>query len=298
MVCLVELIRKEKQREQDSPLAGRPNNEGILITEIRKDRLRKKYQRTQAKTQENQTVNQSTNPLFPYWSMFSGIFNLNPTKPKKDVSLLEEIRKSQGTKKLYNIASVPVQPPVYDSTLIGKLKDHVMTRTYEPDDKLSVGDIGGKYQLLVTERCVDNPFIIDAELVKVIKKHTRDCATDYDKARAIFDWMDDNIRYGDGKRYVYRYRNSEEVLKTKEGVCGEMAYLYITMARSIGLTANYVSVSRDCWNKSVHHGCAHVETDRGGIFVDVAYQTFDINHRRYRIISDQEAIQNFKEWRH
>lgn len=290
---LLRLLQRDRSPDiGDEIRSSRSQNvrrEGILITEIRRNNSGKRYQCIQQ---------QNLQPAFPYWSLKyiqSAISNLGIKKGEPN--LVEEIRKQHGNRRLYHVSSVQIEQPTYDSELVRRVREDYLSKRTEPDDRLSVGEIDGKYQIMITERCVENPFIIDSELVKVIKKHTRNCTTDYDKARAIFDWFEENIEYGDRKRYSHRYRNSGEVLRTKEGVCGEMAYLYVSMARVVGLQSNYISVKRDCYRKKVHHGCAIVHTERGSILVDPAYHTFDIDHHEYHPVSDEEAIGLFKEWR-
>ncbi len=254
----------EKVRENKCHAGGR---EGILITEIRRDRKGK----------------------------YGGDYHsLDETVSSSE--MINEIRKDSTVKKLYTVS--PVSLPEPNPELVREIKESYRSFYGEPDDKLDVGGICGGYQLAVTEGCVSNPFIIDSELMKLIKKHTRGSRSDHEKAKAIFDWIEQNIQYGEGGRGMYRYKNSKEVLSTKEGICGEMAYLYITMARSCGLKSNYVSVKRDNRNKKVHHGCAAVDTERGRILADPAYHTFDIKHRRFSVISDKEATQMYNSWRY
>jgi len=115
------------------------------------------------------------------------------------------------------------------------------------------------------------------------------------KARAIFNWMEGNIRYGSSQRSV-GYRNSAEVMRDNEGVCGEMAFLYVPLARLASLTSGFVIVDRDDQGRKVHHACAYVETNRH-ILVDPAYHQFDIRHRDFRYLSDREAMDLFGQYR-
>ncbi|RMF55689.1 transglutaminase domain-containing protein [Candidatus Woesearchaeota archaeon] len=169
--------------------------------------------------------------------------------------------------------------------------------TEEVDNpSLDVSAIDSQYTVVLTEKDHYNPFIINEELVRIIRKHTRNCATDLEKARAIYDWIHDNIKYGE-IRGKFRYNNSEEVLHAKKGLCGEMAFLYTTMARSVGLTSNIVLVDRDDRWKKVMHACSVVYIDGREILVDPAYNKFDIHHKRYKILSDREVMEKFREWR-
>jgi hypothetical protein len=160
---------------------------------------------------------------------------------------------------------------------------------------LDLNPINSNYKLLLSEPNVNNPFVIDSGLIRIIRNYTRFYPGKEDRARAVFNWIENNIDYGNSEWYP-RYRNSSEVLKKRKGVCGEMVFLYITMARSVGLKCSYVAVRRDCNNQKVHHACAIVDAGRK-ILVDPAYNTFDIHHCQYKVLSDKEVIECFKQWR-
>ncbi|MBS3106970.1 transglutaminase domain-containing protein [Candidatus Woesearchaeota archaeon] len=151
------------------------------------------------------------------------------------------------------------------------------------------------YKVHVNDDSVIDPFAISNELIDIIRRETRHCSTREAKARRIFDWMQEHIDYR--KRGFRPYATSLETFRRGGGVCGEQAFLYVSMARSTGLRSGYVSVSRDYKHKKVHHGCASVDIERGRILVDPAYHTFDIKHCKYEHLRDVEIIDRFYEWR-
>ncbi|MBT5023141.1 transglutaminase domain-containing protein [Candidatus Woesearchaeota archaeon] len=159
---------------------------------------------------------------------------------------------------------------------------------------LDVGEIRDEYQLLVNDESVRNPFIVSSGLVDIIRNETKNLNSNEKKARRIYDWIEKNIEYGKGLK---KYSNSEEVINQRRGVCGEMAFVYVTMARCIGLKSSYVSVRRDYSGKKVHHACAVVRTERGNIFVDPAYHTYDVKHKDYEVLNDVEVLERFNQWR-
>lgn len=161
---------------------------------------------------------------------------------------------------------------------------------------LDIDGIDCEYQVLVSDDTVKNPFVISPNLVRIIKQHIRDNATKEERAKTIYDWIEKNISYGDLRRYR-GYSNTREVLQNKEGVCGEMAFLYIAMARVVGLVANYASIEIDCFNKKVSHGCAEVDRSKRKILVDPAYHRYDVKHKAYEILSDNEVMLRFSQWR-
>ena len=114
-------------------------------------------------------------------------------------------------------------------------------------------------------------------------------------AKNVYDFVLGEISYGD-KRRTTGYATAKEVWRNKEGVCGEMSYLYVSAARYLGLQSSYVSVSVDESGKPVSHACAAVWVP-DVVFVDIAYQTFDITHQKYELRSDRDVLRNFHNWR-
>ena len=159
---------------------------------------------------------------------------------------------------------------------------------------LDTTQIDPNYNVLITDGSIESPFMVSSQLIRIIRTTTRSFQSKESRARAIYDWIEKNIEYGKiGKRNSYI--NSDEVLNYRRGICAEMAFLYIAMARSIGLKANFVSVDIDFSGKRVHHACAVVETERGPVFVDPAYHRYDVRHKEYHIWKDKEIIKAFGE---
>ncbi|MEA3513843.1 MAG: transglutaminase-like domain-containing protein, partial [Nanoarchaeota archaeon] len=148
-------------------------------------------------------------------------------------------------------------------------------RQKQEQTKLNLNSIKNDYYVYINDASVINPFGLDAQVLATIKNETKDCYTQELKAKKLFDWFEENIKYGENKK-ITGYSTGQEVFRNKEGVCGEMAFLYVTMARGLGLKANYVSVKQDYEKKKVNHACAGVDVERGFILIDPAYDTFDI----------------------
>ncbi|MBU0629177.1 MAG: hypothetical protein KKC75_08370 [Nanoarchaeota archaeon] len=161
---------------------------------------------------------------------------------------------------------------------------------------LDTSQVDPGYRILITDDSVENPLVITSELVRIIRAATRDAPSKESKARRIYDWIEQSIEYGkiDGRK---GYIDSQEVLSYRRGICAEMAFLYIAMARSVGLRSNFVSVSKDYRGKKVNHACAVVETERGLVFVDPAYHKYDVKHQKYEIWNDKEIIGMFEKLR-
>jgi len=175
------------------------------------------------------------------------------------------------------------------------LYDKVKKSVDKSKPLLHVGSLRSEYMLAINDDSVLNPFLISTQLINVIRSYTEQCNTPEQIARSIFTWMQDNITYGDNVINV-GYQNSVEILKNKTGICGEMAFLFTTMARCCGLQSSWVDVKVDYRGKSVHHACSSVRL-RKEILVDPAYNTFDIKHKKYVLLNDAHAIRLYNQWR-
>ncbi len=166
-------------------------------------------------------------------------------------------------------------------------------------DSMSIDavDING-YNVSILDDSMHLPIIFcpDKAFIGEVKRTIHGIADEYARAKALFDWVEGNIRY-DHQKPTGTYRTAHEVFILEEGVCGEMAYLYITMARLAGLTAKYVEVDRDFSGKDVHHACAAVYPCQQEVFVDPAYHRFGVRHKAYRILDDREMFRRFLEVR-
>jgi len=166
-------------------------------------------------------------------------------------------------------------------------------------EESSVDVSGLSYRVILADESVMNPFAVDSELVRLVNRRTSALKSERSKAKSIFDWCMEHINYGTTKK-EFGYSNSLEVFRNREGICGEMAFLYIALTRSIGLCSSYVSVIKDFQKKRVRHACAVVYPKRDirkKLFVDIAYQRFDIQHKKVKILSDAEAISRYQQWR-
>lgn len=154
------------------------------------------------------------------------------------------------------------------------------------------------YRMSIVDDSITLPLLFSPSIsfVHEIKKVVTGARNEHGKAKAIFDWMQENVQY-DHNKADGTYKTAHEVFIDGLGVCGEMAFLYITMARCCGLRSNYVSVRRDCHGDSVYHACASVYPDNREILVDPAYHQFGIRHRTYTILNDSQMLTRFLNWR-
>lgn len=169
-------------------------------------------------------------------------------------------------------------------------------------DGLDLDELAQKYDVVIVEKGLNNPFKLSSDMVKIAVDITAKAEDDLAKAKLLFDWMQESIQYDFEKlREIEEqesdtYKDSVEVFEYQTGVCGEQAILYVAMSRTADLTSNYVSVRVDHSGKSVRHACASVSLPEHTILVDPAYHTFDVRHQQYEILNDEEAARRFKSW--
>lgn len=151
------------------------------------------------------------------------------------------------------------------------------------------------YLHALTDTTVDLPFQLNAELQLRASSLKESGLQDKSLARAIYSYLYEKIEYGQD-RHGKGYANSSEVWEAKQGICGEMTFLYVAFARFCGLRANYVSVTKDAYNKKTHHACAGIHLDQL-LLSDIAYHEFEIAHRKFEVLTDNQVIDRYVQWR-
>lgn len=144
------------------------------------------------------------------------------------------------------------------------------------------------------------PFTMTNEMRRLCSEFSKGGYDELEIAKNIFSWMHSNVRY-DYKimefwtRVLkgYKYKSAHEVFGNRKGVCLDQGYLYTCFARESGLESNIVEVYKDNSGKDVCHACSSVIIDGDVYLVDPAYNSFDIIHQRYKILSDDEAVSEY-----
>jgi hypothetical protein len=155
------------------------------------------------------------------------------------------------------------------------------------EDEYSIGIFDSGFKLKF-------PFVLTNEIYDVVKDI---CDTDkYGNVMAAYDWVVRNIKYGENKRGNKGYRNSIEVFNDREGVCGEMAALFITMVRCVGVRSSYVYVNEDFRGYKVDHACALVDLPgkyKPVTLIDLSCPLFDADHKGVTYYTDFEIFKIF-----
>jgi len=96
------------------------------------------------------------------------------------------------------------------------------------------------------------------------------CKTEYEKAKAIYDWMAENIIYD----YTYSICYADECWEKRTGVCSAFSEVYVKLAKGCGLSAE--KISGKCRNSESSdgngsHAWNMVKTEKGWILLDVTW---------------------------
>lgn len=109
-----------------------------------------------------------------------------------------------------------------------------------------------------------------------------------DQVHWLFQWCRDQLRYGRlAAPWFPLVRTDEDVLRLREGTCGDYAHLLVACATAMGIEARYVWVDRDVYGDEQNHICsAFLEPDEGRwVLVDPTYFTgWDVRHRDVRFV--------------
>lgn len=201
--------------------------------------------------------------------------------------------------------TVEVQDEPEEDNLHSKSEDleSVIEEAEDADEDMSdhsgvdtMDDILSNYNIAITDTTIEFPIKIDSKLYGVVRGF-RNITDQTKRAETIFEWQMKNWSYGSSKRGPVKYRDSVETSKTKEGVCGEAAYLYIALARASNLKAEFAMVHRDFLGREVEHACAVLDIKGRELHVDPAYYTFDAGHQEIEIIPDSKVTHYFRYWR-
>ncbi|MBP3361979.1 MAG: transglutaminase domain-containing protein [Clostridia bacterium] len=124
----------------------------------------------------------------------------------------------------------------------------------------------------------------------VAQQLTADCQTEYDKTKAIHDWICTYLHYDNdslSKSNIAPY-SATEVLKSRKAVCLGFANLYAALCRSIGIPCSVVtgyalgiSSGSSEWTEKIvsgneeNHAWNEVYVDGRWIIVDSTWDTFN-----------------------
>lgn len=104
---------------------------------------------------------------------------------------------------------------------------------------------------------------------------TKNCSSDLDKVRAIYDWVVDNIEYDyeklskhDKGQYDNQY-GALNTLNTRKGVCYDYSTLVAALTRSIGIKAKVVEGNLDKGRLKGFHAWNEVFISESGGWINI-----------------------------
>jgi len=152
-----------------------------------------------------------------------------------------------------------------------------------------------QYYSVRLDKGTDHPLYLENGVIAAMKHYAEGVDDNVEKAKKVYSFI-----YKFGVNYGWSpggiQRNAQRVWEEKKGVCTEMSFLYIILARSVGLKASYYSVTKDFKGKKVNHACAGVDLGywKGTLFVDIAYRKFGIEHKRLKKRSDNDMFNKYE----
>jgi tetratricopeptide (TPR) repeat protein len=139
---------------------------------------------------------------------------------------------------------------------------------------------------------VTNPLVSTAEMRKWAKQLAEGADDDLEKATRLYK----GIAHRTTGREKPGFRTASESfdLLQQPGAelttCQEYAFLYVALARAVGLKAYFVAVDRDAFGRLISHGCAAVFVNGKALLIDPAWEWFGIPHQNYEILNDLQTI--------
>jgi Putative Zn-dependent protease, contains TPR repeats len=137
---------------------------------------------------------------------------------------------------------------------------------------------------------VSNPLAITPEVKKWAHELTIGATNDLEKGQMLLDALSRHTKNGYGGQ-----RTAQEVFLAWQNnnssfLCEEYTYLYVALAREMGLQCFYTAVFQNCKGRKLLHACAAVFQGKQCLLADPAYYWFGVPHQNYIILNDVEMI--------
>jgi tetratricopeptide (TPR) repeat protein len=137
---------------------------------------------------------------------------------------------------------------------------------------------------------VENPLMNTPAMARWARQVTDGGTNDLEKARLLFVALDRPV-----DELPVQPCTAQRLFETwnTDGAsvhCLDLSCLYVALARSLGLSANEVYVREACDGQKTWHVCAAVFVENRGVLVDVAYGWFGVQHKKFVVLDDLQAI--------
>ncbi len=138
---------------------------------------------------------------------------------------------------------------------------------------------------------VTNPLACTKEMTRFARTLVKGSVGEEQKARRLFDSvaarLDPSI--GDSTRTARETFAAWDDRSTSF-TCQEYAFLYIALARAVGLNSFYVTIEQDCYGRTVPHACAGVFIKNQLLLVDPLYSWFGAPHKSFTVQNDIQTV--------
>ncbi len=137
---------------------------------------------------------------------------------------------------------------------------------------------------------VINPLAITPQMKKWAHELTAGATNDFEKGRMLSDALSLHAKNGFGGR-----RTAQEVFaawadKHSSFLCEEYTFLYLALAREMGLKCYCAQINQDCYGRKIQHVCAAIFLREKCLLADPSYYWFGVPHKAYRVLNDVELI--------
>jgi hypothetical protein len=161
----------------------------------------------------------------------------------------------------------------------GELETLPLVHSIEPSQlqKPHIRQEKGKWAK-IDAHALETPKNKTAELTTLVRHLCAKAKTDWERVRAIFRWIAENIVYDDAgyNSGKYGFNDANEVLRQRKGVCDDYADLFKAMAESAGLACEKVTG----WSKGYGYvdGAKMDKPDHAwnAVFVDDEWHLMDV----------------------
>jgi tetratricopeptide (TPR) repeat protein len=141
-----------------------------------------------------------------------------------------------------------------------------------------------------------NPLEGSAEITNLAVARTRACTDEVAQAKALFEEV--SQRAAPKVAEFPRPPTATEAFAkwNESGVsfqCEGLSFIYVALARAVGLRAYYVYVEQDCHGLNLRHACAAVFLKSGALLVDPNYAWFGVAHKKFSVLDDLQTAAIF-----
>lgn len=123
-----------------------------------------------------------------------------------------------------------------------------------------------------------------AEIVNLAGEITKGISGDYEKLRAIHDWVSKNIKYDTDKyrkNRIYEIPGSVETLRSRKGLCRDYANLTTALLRAAGIEARTVIGQAKAEGKWVGHAWTEAKIADRWVSLDTTWDAGSVKKGRF-----------------